>query len=93
MITNEEKEGWHYLPVKKLSALLHGITSKYKGDFYCMNCLHYFRTKNKLKSHEKACKNKDRYFYRYLFIHIPTMFKLLVLLFVIKLYARNDFFF
>ena len=27
-------EGWHYLPVKKLSVLLRGITSKYLGDFY-----------------------------------------------------------
>ena len=35
MIPNEEKEGRHYLAVKKLSALLHGITSKHKGDFYC----------------------------------------------------------
>ena len=26
MIPKEEKEGWHYLAVKKLSALLHGIT-------------------------------------------------------------------
>ena len=26
MIPNEEKEGWHYLAVKKLSALLHRIT-------------------------------------------------------------------
>ena len=24
-----------------------------------MNCLHSFRTENKLKSHEKICKNKD----------------------------------
>ena len=23
MITNEEKEGWHYLTVKQISALLH----------------------------------------------------------------------
>ena len=38
---------------KKISAFLHGITSKHKGDFYCLNCLHSFRTKNKLKSHEK----------------------------------------
>ena len=52
-------EGWHYIAVKKLSALLHGITSKHKGDFYCLNCLHSFRTKNKLKSNEKICKNKD----------------------------------
>ena len=27
-------EGWHYLEVKKLSASLRGITSKYVGDFY-----------------------------------------------------------
>ena len=57
MIPNEEKEGWHYLTVKKLSALLHGITFNHKGDFYCLNCLRSFRTEN--KSHEKVCKNKD----------------------------------
>ena len=59
MIPNEEKEGWHYLTVKKLSALPRGITSKDDGDFYCLNCLHSFRAENKLKSHEKVCKNKD----------------------------------
>ena len=52
-------EGWHYLAVKELSALLRGITSKNNSDFYCLNCLHYFRTKNKLESHKKACENKD----------------------------------
>ena len=34
------------------------MTSKHHGDFYCFNCLHSFRT-NKLKSHEKVCKNKN----------------------------------
>ena len=34
------------------------MTSKYQGDFYCLNCLHSFRTENKLRSHEKGCKNK-----------------------------------
>ena len=34
MIPNEEKEGWHYLTVKKLSTLLRGITSKHHGDFF-----------------------------------------------------------
>ena len=53
MIPNEEINGWHCLSVKKLSALLHGITLS------CLNCLHSFRTENKLKSHEKVCKNKD----------------------------------
>ena len=57
MISNEEKEGWHYLVVKQLSALFHGITSKHGSDFYCLNCLHSFRTKNKLKLHEKIYKN------------------------------------
>ena len=33
MIPNAEKERWHYLAVKTLSALLHGITSKHKGVF------------------------------------------------------------
>ena len=49
MISNREKQ-WNYLAVKKLSALLKGITSKNKGDFYCLNCFHSFRTKNKLES-------------------------------------------
>ena len=38
MITYGEK--WHYLPVKKLSALLRGITSKHDEDFYYLNCFH-----------------------------------------------------
>ena len=38
---------------------MENITSKHKGDFLCLNCLHSFRTENKLKSHEKVCKNKD----------------------------------
>ena len=44
---------------KKLSALLRGITSKYYGNFYFMNCLYSFRTKNKLELHERVCENKD----------------------------------
>ena len=41
---------------KKLSALLKGIMSKHKGDFYCLNFLHSFRTKAKLESHKRACQ-------------------------------------
>ena len=41
------KKDWQYLAVKK-----------YNGKFYCLNCLHYFRKENKLKCHEKGCKNK-----------------------------------
>ena len=60
MVPNEEEEGWHYLTVKKLSALLHRITSKNKGDFYCLNCLHFFRTKNKLKSDIESLIKKQK---------------------------------
>ena len=53
MISN--RKGWHYLAVKKLSALLIGITSKHHGNFYCLNCLHSFETENKRESHKKGC--------------------------------------
>ena len=49
-------EGWHYLAVKKLSGLIRGIKSKNNGDFYCLNCLYSFRTKDKLKAHNKYLK-------------------------------------
>ena len=42
MIPNEEKEGWHYLAVRKLPTLLRGITSKHHGDFYCLNWAEFF---------------------------------------------------
>ena len=44
---------------EKRSALLRGITSKHYGDFYCLDCLHSFRTKNKLELHKRVCENKD----------------------------------
>ena len=56
MILNEEES--NYLLVKKLSALLRGITSKHVGDFYCLNCLHSFRTKPQLEYHKEACEIK-----------------------------------
>ena len=59
MTPNEEKEGWFYLSVKRLSTLSRRITSKHHGDFYCLDCLHSFRTENKLKCNEKICINKD----------------------------------
>ena len=37
-------------PIKRLSKLLTGITSNHAGDFYCLNCLHSFRTDNALKN-------------------------------------------
>ena len=56
MISNGE--GWLYLVVKKLSALLRRKTSKYNSEFYCLNYLHSFRKTNRLESHEKVCENK-----------------------------------
>ena len=55
-IPNEEKR--HYLAVKKLSALLRGITSKNNDDFYCLNCLHSFRTKKILNLIKEYVKIK-----------------------------------
>ena len=58
MIPKEEKEGWHYPAVKKLSAFLYRKTLKYHGDIYCFNCLNSFTTENKPRSHEKTYKNE-----------------------------------
>ena len=51
MISNAKR--WHYFAVKKLSALLRGKTSKYNGDFFCLNCLHSFETESKLESYRR----------------------------------------
>ena len=57
IISNREKIRY-YLAVKKLSALLRGITSRNNGDFYCLNCLHSFRIKNNLNYIKKYVKIK-----------------------------------
>ena len=54
MFQNMEKEkdgeGWHYLAVKTLSALLSGIM--FKIALPCLNCLYSFTTENKRESHK-----------------------------------------
>ena len=50
---------WHYLTVRNLSALLEGITLKYKDDSYCFNCFHSCRTKQALEKHMKVYEDKD----------------------------------
>ena len=55
MIANGEK--WHYLTVKNLAGLLRRITSAHKEDFYCLNCFHSYKTRNKLEAHKKKCRN------------------------------------
>ena len=47
------------LSCSKKTTLLRRITSKHHGHFYCLYCFCSFRTKNKLSSHEKVCKNED----------------------------------
>ena len=39
--------------------MLHGATSKHKGDSYCLDFLYFFRTESNLKSYEKIYKNTD----------------------------------
>ena len=63
---------WHYIalkgditddgykkPINSISKLFRGITSNNNGDFYCLNCLHSFRTDNGLKKHERLCNKHD----------------------------------
>ena len=54
------------LAVKKMSALLRGITSNHKKDFYCLNCFHSYSTKNKFEKHEKVCNDHD-----YCYVEMP----------------------
>ena len=57
MIPNEEKEGWHYLTVKKLSTLLRGMTSWW---CYCLwIILILLEQKLNLNLMKKYCKSKD----------------------------------
>ena len=42
-----------------MSALFRGVTSKHVGDFYCLNCLYSYSTKNKLEKHKKVCEDHD----------------------------------
>ena len=56
MIPNGEE--WNFLPIKVLSTLLRGITSKRHGVIYCLNCPRSFTTKNKRESRQKVCEKK-----------------------------------
>ena len=56
MISNGEKGQWHYLAVKKLSALLRGMIFNHHGDISCLNCSYSFTAENKTWI---ACENKD----------------------------------
>ena len=49
----------HYTGIKRISALLRGITSNRHTDFYCRNCLNAFRTREAHQIHVEACKDHD----------------------------------
>ena len=51
------KDGRYYISINKVFALIGGITSENNGDFYCLNCLHSFRRKNKLETQKKLYEN------------------------------------
>ena len=55
MITDGKKH--NSLTVTNLSALLAKKSSSHDGDFYCLNCVNSYTTKNKLKEHEETCNN------------------------------------
>ena len=65
MITAGKK--WNYLTVNSLFVLLKGISSNHDGDFYCLNCFHQYRTKKKLKKHERVSNDHD-----YCYVKIPN---------------------
>ena len=59
LMISDDGEKWHYLCVKKLSALLRGISSNNNEDIYCVNCFKSFRRKSKLEIHKKMFENHD----------------------------------
>ena len=50
---------WHYIAIKKIPALLPGVSSTHDGDYYCLNCFHSYRTESSLKKHEELCVNNN----------------------------------
>ena len=50
-----------------MSRFFRGITANNHGNFYCLNCLHSFRTDNALKRHERLCDKND-----YCHVEMPT---------------------
>ena len=69
---SDEIDKWHYIalkidsidngfnrPIRSLSRLFREIASINNGYFYCLGCLHSFRTDNALKKHERLCDNHN----------------------------------
>ena len=65
-----EAEKWHYIalksartadgfnrPIRSSSRLFRGITANNNGYFYCLGCLHSFRSDNAEKNRRKIIKS------------------------------------
>ena len=52
--------------MKRLSALLRGITANHYGNFYCLSCFHWYSTERKAQKHEKVCNDHD-----YCYVEMP----------------------
>ena len=57
IITNGKTS--HYLAVTNLSALLQGMSSNHKENFYCLNCFNSYATKLKLLEQDDMFNNHD----------------------------------
>ena len=57
IITNGKTS--HYLAVTILSALLQGMSSNHKENFYCLNCFNSYATKIKLLEQDDMFNNHD----------------------------------
>ena len=64
MITDGQK--WHYLVVKRLSALFREIKGNNHGDFYCLNYFQSYTTENQLKKYKKFYEN-----HYYCYVEMP----------------------
>ena len=58
-LKSEETDDGYQKPIKCLTALYKGIASNHNGDFFCLGCMHSYRTDNALKKHERLCNNHD----------------------------------
>ena len=61
LMTSDNGNNHHCLPVKRLSRLCRGITSNNNSDHYCLNCLQVYGAENRLKKHKIICNNNDHY--------------------------------
>ena len=64
---------YHYIAVTKPNALLTKFLSKSDGDRFCLNYFSNFQTDEKLKEHEKSCRN-----HKNVEVEIPEKFKTLL---------------